>query len=117
MGDFNAHHNEWLWSAVDTDFAGVTTQELCESFGLHQYVNFPTRGPNTLDLIMSTFIGSAVALPNLGTSDHVSIHVSIKFQSQVIEDLPATPRATEVLNCHSAPWNHIRGEVKRALTL
>ena len=38
-----------------------------------------------------------------------------EFQCQVIEDLPATPRATEVLNWHSAPWNHIRGEVKRAL--
>ena len=113
MGDFNVHHKEWLCSAVDTDFAGIVTKEFCESFGLHQYVDFPTRGPNTLDLIISTFTGSAVALPNLGTSDHVSI----KFQTQVIEDLPDTPRATEVLNWHSTPWNHIRGEVKRALIL
>ena len=60
-----------------TEFAGIATQEFCESFGLHQYVNFPTRGPNTLDLIFSTFTGSAVALPSLGTMDHVSI----KFQS------------------------------------
>ena len=111
VGDFNAHHKEWLCSAVPTDYAGIATREFCESFGLHQYVDFPTRGPNSLDLIMSTFEGSATALPNLGTSDHVSI----KFQSRVAADLPETPKATKVLDWHSAPWNHIKGELKRAL--
>ena len=60
---------------------------------------------------MSTFEGSATALPNLGTSDHVSI----KFQSKVATELPETPKATKVLNWHSAPWNHIKGELRRAL--
>ena len=56
MGDFNAHHKEWLCSAVPTDFAGIATQEFCESFGLHQYVDFPTRGPNTLDLVNNCYV-------------------------------------------------------------
>ena len=86
--DFNARNKEWLCSVVPTDFAGTATQEFCEPFGLHQYVDFETRGPNTLDLIRSIFEGSASALPNLGTSDHVSI----KFQCQVAAALPETPK-------------------------
>ena len=111
MGDLNCHHKEWLCSAVPTDYAGVVTKEFCETFGLFQYVDFPTRGPNTLDLIMSLSPGAAEALPNLGTSDHVSI----KFRCDIDKELTQEPQATAVYDWHSAPWNHIRGALKRAL--
>ena len=93
MGDFNTHNKEWLCSAVPTDYAGTVTQELAESFDLYQYVDFPTRGPNTLDLVMSQFPGSAAALPNLGTSDHVSI----KFRCDVVNGLPSEPQVDDFL--------------------
>ena len=73
FGDFNTHHKEWLHSIVPTDNAGIVTQDFCESFGFNQYVDFPTRDKNTLDLVMSNYTGSATPMPNLGTSDHVSI--------------------------------------------
>jgi len=113
MGDFNTHNKEWLYSAVPTDYAGIVTQEFSESFGLNQYVDFPTRGPNTLDLIMSRFTGTAETLPNLGTSDHVSI----KFKCQIHDELESEPPPTDVLLWHSAPWHHIRGAVKRSLAI
>ena len=113
MGDFNCHHKEWLCSAVPTDYAGIVTQEFCESFGLHQYVNFPTRGPNTLDLIICNSPGSAEALPNFGTSDLVAI----KFKCNVDNALDSEPPNTPVLNWMTASWNHIRGAVKRALSV
>jgi hypothetical protein len=64
----------------------------------------------TLDLIMSTFTGKTEPLPNLGSSDHISI----SFTCQVENELPDAPQATAVFNGHAAPWNHIRGAVKRS---
>ena len=79
---------------------------------MRQYVNFPTRGPNTLDLIICNSPGSAEALPNFGTSDHVAI----KFTCIVDSALDSEPPNTPVLNWMTAPWNHIGGAVKRALS-
>jgi hypothetical protein len=44
-------------------------------------------------------------------------HVSIKLQCQVAAVLPETPKNSKVLNWHDAPWNHSKGEVKRALVV
>ena len=60
---------------------------------------------------MVQLTGAAEALPNLGTSDHVSI----KFRCDIDKELTQEPQATAVYDWHSAPWNHIRGALKRAL--
>lgn len=57
VGDFNTHNKEWLCSTSPTDYAGTVAQEFCESFSVDQYVDFSTRGGNTLDLVMSHFPG------------------------------------------------------------
>jgi len=88
MGDPNVHHAEWLHSSVPTDKAGVAAYEFCKTFGLHQYINFPTRGDSTLDPIISSFPGSATQLPNLGSSDHVSI----KFHAKIVDAIQGTPK-------------------------
>ena len=111
IGDFNAHNKECLHSVVHIGNAGTFTQDLRESFAFNQYVDCPTRGPNTLDLVMSHYTGSAVPMPNLGTSDHVSI----KFVCNIADALPSEPDEESVLDWHSAPWNHIRGAVKRSI--
>ena len=112
IGDFNAHNTEWLHSTTNTDAAGTAAQEFCESFDLHQLVDFPTRGGNTLDLILSSFPGSARALANPGSSDHVAIG----FEAQVISPPADTPDITPSRDWDRAPWNHIRGAIKKYLS-
>ncbi len=42
---------------------------------IHQHVDFPTRGINTLDFVYTTQRGAykALPLPHLGTSDHITV--------------------------------------------
>ncbi len=42
---------------------------------IHQHVDFPTRGNNTLDFVYTTQRGAykALPLPHLGTSDHITV--------------------------------------------
>ena len=73
--------------------------ELCYNFSisndLTQMVNFPTRipdcdshSPALLDLFISsdTSICSTMAFPQLGSSDHVAVSVSIDFPSNSQRD-------------------------------
>ena len=108
-GDFNVHDAEWLCSTTHTDAAGRAAQELCESFGLNQFIQFPTRGLNTLDLVMSPFAGSACAMANPGSSDHVAI----AFEMQVISPLQDAPLIKQVHDWEHAPWHHINGAIRR----
>ena len=112
IGDMNAHNSDWIISSSITDKAGLLAQEFCELFGLSQLVDFTTREGNTLDLVMSDIKGIAIEAPGFGNSDHKSM--SIVFESQ--EKIPSTPERKAVRDWHNAPWNHIRGAVKRALT-
>ena len=70
VGDFNVHSPDWICSTCDADKGGVMAQEICELFGLQKIVDFPTRGDNTLDLVMATNAGEAIPKPGRGTSDH-----------------------------------------------
>ena len=55
--------------------------------------------------------GVAVPLPGLGSSDHISVWVSIKVDDQ----LPPSPVRLPSRRWFTAPWNHIRGAVARSL--
>ena len=57
----------------NADQAGVLAQDFSESFGMEQLVNFPTRGENTLDLVLSDIEGRAVERPGFGNSDHQAV--------------------------------------------
>ena len=60
------------------DFNKLNTFGLQNGFKLKQIIKFPTRGQNTLDLILSnlnSFYGDPIKLPSFGLSDHVSIKV------------------------------------------
>ena len=70
-GDFNVHQETWLCSSKTT-VAGEALEELCAEPQLHQHVLQPTRGLNTLDLILSNMsvpIDTTAKAP-LGCSDH-----------------------------------------------
>jgi hypothetical protein len=77
-------------------------------FSLKQLVHFPTRGPNTLDLVLSDINGKATVKHGFGNSDHESMH--LRFQITV--DIPPTPIKQPVRNWGSAPWPHIKGDIK-----
>ena len=60
------------------DFNKLNTFRLQNGFKLKQIIKFPTRGQNTLDLILTnlkSFYGDPIKLPPFGLSDHVSIQV------------------------------------------
>ena len=110
LGDMNVHNEEWLHSVSGTDHAGVLAQEFSEMFNMHQLVDFPTRGQNTLDLVLSDIVGSALPTAGFGTSDHKSMYLSFTLE----EVVPKAPINCAVRDWYHAPWPHIRGALKRA---
>ena len=72
--DFNVHNAAWLMSNKTTK-AGELAEDICHLHGLEQHVHIPTRGPNTLDLILSDFPGNVTVTghPPLGASDHICL--------------------------------------------
>ena len=99
-GDFNVHESTWLQSG-HTSSAGTATLDFCESRGLHQLVHFPTRFNTILDLVLSDCPGSAQALPNLNTSDHVVILVAFSSFTNV------SPANRRVYHWSRAPWDRL----------
>ena len=106
----NVHNQDWICSTF-TDKAGIKAQEFCEIFGMSQLVNFPTRGENTLDLVISDFHGHATAEPGFGSSDHLSVYLTF----DTAQKIPTTPIRKSVRDWQNAPWNQMKGALKRAL--
>ncbi|KAJ0177088.1 hypothetical protein K1T71_007097 [Dendrolimus kikuchii] len=79
LGDFNAHHHEWLFPYQSTDHAGRETRKLALALNLTQLVQEATRVPdveghtaNCLDLLLTNEpdqYSVSVSSP-LGSSDH-----------------------------------------------
>ena len=111
MRDFNLHHSEWLGSQTNTDRGGIDALAMCEMFDLNQLVHFPTRGNNTLDLILTPFDGLASQKAHAGTSDHLSI----TFEVNVPRSPDDAPDDVTVRDWERAPWHHIKGAIKRYL--
>ena len=79
----NVHESTWLYSS-HTSSSGMATLDFCESRGLHQLVTFPTCLNAILDLIMTEYPSSTRALPNLNTSDHVAVLLTLSSFTHVI---------------------------------
>lgn len=113
LGDFNAHHSEWLFPYKKTDHAGREARKFALSLDLTQMVNVATRvpdvdghTPNCLDLILTTNpnIHSVSVSAPLGTSDHCVVKsVSVCSPPDV------SPRGTRrVWRYESADWDEMR---------
>ena len=92
-----------------TDKGGVLAQEFSELVGLTQLVGFTTRGANTLDLILTDVEATAAKIMPFGTSDHAAIEVVFATKKKIVE---AEDRPMRLM-WRSAPWDHIRGYLKR----
>ena len=101
-GDFNVHESSWLHSTHTTS-AGTATMDFCESRNLYQLITFPTCRDAILDLILSEHPGSVQQLPNLNTSDHVAILLTLQDFS-----IPSSiPPVRRVFHWSRAPWNRL----------
>ncbi|XP_045446691.1 uncharacterized protein LOC123654874 [Melitaea cinxia] len=113
LGDFNAHHQEWLYPYQVTDHAGREVRKLALTLDLTQLVNCATRIPdvdshtaNCLDLFLTTDpdrYSITVSAP-LGTSDHCLVK-SISVCSPP-EESPCGPR--RVWRYKAADWDEMR---------
>ena len=104
-GDFNVHNAEWLGSSKTTR-AGERLEEICAEHGLVQHVDEPTRGLNTLDLIISNFPGRVTTqtLSPLGRSDHCVVVAD--FHDQKLHSEP--PSSRRVWRYNKADWHRLR---------
>ena len=75
LGDFSAHHKDWLNYSSGTGRPGEICYNFSVSNELTQMVNF--HSPALLDLFLSSdaSICSTMAFPPLGNSDHVVVSV------------------------------------------
>ncbi|XP_064073868.1 uncharacterized protein LOC113398797 [Vanessa tameamea] len=113
LGDFNAHHKEWLYPYSDTDHAGREIYKFAISCGLSQLVHEPTRIPDVvghtaycLDLLLTTDPDrySIYVSPPLGTSDHCVVK-SVSHYSPP----DTSPKGTRrVWRYKSADWDEMR---------
>ena len=88
VGDFNAHHREWLNSVSPTNHHGISALDFATESGCEQLIHRPThRSGNTLDLIFTDVPGAVscnVGTP-IGTSDHTFISANIRIEQVVPE--------------------------------
>ena len=60
-------------------------QQFCFDLGLIQIVDFPTRGKNLLDLVLTNdplLLSNVSGAPPLASSDHDSIHLTMLIPTQ-----------------------------------
>ena len=107
-GDFNVHNSSWLQSSR-ASLAGEAAEDMCALHGLTQHVAEPTRGNNTLDLIMSDFQEPVEVdvLPPVGKSDHA---VVVATFSARVQQKKRTHRT--VWRYNQAEWNRLRSHLR-----
>ena len=78
-----------------------------------QLVDFPTRDGNALDLVFTVVVGnhSARPVPELGSSDHLALRISLDLKSTIPDPVSRAP----VRMWCAAPWGNIGGELHKAL--
>ena len=86
VGDFNAHHREWLSSVSPTNCHGLKAFDFSSEAGCEQLIHKPThRSGNCLDLVFTDVPGVVacnVGTP-IGTSDHSYVSLAIKTEQAV----------------------------------
>ena len=89
IGDFNAHHREWLNSVSPTNCHGERALDFATESGCEQIIHEAThKSGNCLDLVFTDspgVISKTVGSP-VGTSDHATLSLVIKTE-QVVPDV------------------------------
>ena len=111
VGDFNAHHEEWLGSVSPTDAHGVAAMDFADISGCTQLVDGPTHtAGNRLDLVLTDvpdIVNVEICAP-VGSSDHSSLKVSLELrQLNVI-----TTSRREIYLKRNVDWDLVRTDVR-----
>ena len=111
VGDFNAHHREWLNSVSPTDRHGLSALDFATQSGCEQLIQRPThRSGNTLDLLFTDVPGvvsSNVGTP-IGTSDHTFISAIIRTEQVV----PEVSSSRKIYLKSQANWVAVQRDLK-----
>ena len=83
---------------------------LRHNYGYMQHVQFPTRGDNTLDLVLSSSGVLVTPIRNFGSSDHMAMEAEFEH---IGNKTPASPVKTEVRCWREVPWGHIKGDLRK----
>ena len=88
-----------------TTKAGELAEDICHLHGLEQHVHIPTRGSNTLDLILCDIPGNVTVTghPPLGASDHICLLAIIPAPA-----LRERPTKRTVWRYQQADWDRLR---------
>ena len=110
IGDFNAHHKEWLNSISQTDCHGLRTLDFSSESGCDQIVHNPThRSGNCLGLIFTDtpgVVAGNVGSP-VGTSDLSYVSAIIKAEHAV----PDTSFSRKIYLKSQADWDDILNDL------
>ncbi len=112
VGDFNAHHREWLESVSLTDPHGRAAFDFANASGCSQLVEGPTLlAGNRLDLVLTDVPDTVkvTTMAPLGTSDHSAISIQLNL-GQII---PAYTVTKEVFLKGRGNWNSVREDFSR----
>lgn len=80
VGDFNLPHINWEALTGPDDDVNNTTLNFFRDNGYSQLVNFPTRGSNLLDLVLTDvdmLVSYVVSHPPIGFSDHAALEFTV----------------------------------------
>ena len=79
VGDINIWHKRWLKHSPADTLEGERLHVICKEHGLKQLVQEPTRGPNLLDLALSSLHDAAAASVIPGIAIHKGVLVTVNL--------------------------------------
>ena len=110
VGDFNAHHKEWLNSQSPTDCHGQRALDFSTESGCDQLIHRSThRSGNTLDLIYTDVPGVVsgnVGVP-IGKSDHTFVSAIIKTEQVV----PVVSSSRKIYLKSQGNWRGVKSDL------
>ena len=110
VGDYNAHHTEWLNSITATDNHGIAALDFSNLCGCEQLISEPThQSGNRLDLVftdVSGIVTCGVGSP-IGSSDHSLIKINVELDQVV----PNISFSRKVYLKSRANWNGVLNDL------
>ena len=106
VGDLNVHHTHWLRHSTHVSVEGTRLYRFCIDNGFRQCVSAPTRGDNTLDLVLTDLEELRGTVVGAQISDHRIVRAEVNL---------SVPRAElqrrVVYDYKNAAWTRVRMEV------
>ena len=90
VGDINVWHKRWLKHSPADTLEGERLHSICKVNGLKQLVSEPTRGPNVLDLALTSLSGAVKASVVPAIADHKCVLVSVSMPALKIPIIERT---------------------------